>query len=680
MSQFLDSIKEVKKNYKVYDEWEQQQADDVSKREYLAKTLDLPKDKVELTKAKAKVVLRAADILDKRSENNCENMEQTVGLITLIAMVPFMFVPLLPSLLNKKGKNISAKLNNTIIFGALGLESVAAIGLILWGNSKQKEASRIGRFQAKQHELKDLSNFVIYTPEQIEAAKIIAKNIPDKKDVKSISKLLQDMKQMSQDKVAYKKWLQSKIKNPDDVNKILNARFTKEQLAQGEEDKEIIVNIVKDINMKAEAYSENTENAFETLGALSFIGAPLLGFLINKILKPFSKMSPNIKAIVSFTAPILFSLGVLMQGTAEQKQAAQVGRFMKKKEILNNPEVIMSYTDENLKQADGIKAQKQKKSFFGGITDDFTFLNKYLKERKEYIKYSKNQGKEDEKLYDALKQTEVSEEQLKEAKHLQKNVFNSFDKVDEMSQRYSEDIETGSELAKQGFSFIWSVFSTVALAVIPVLVAIGKFPIHKIVKAVSNIVLDKNSSLRKMIDDAYQIINKDKDLKETISKAVFDKKERQNILKNEKLRLIFEELKENLLSKLPEIYKQDSSSDIKKIIDKEFKQDAISKWARNLILDILKFVGSKKIKASGAKLPEDVDKKLKFNYQNYKTLVPSAIIGGLPLLTFMTAPAFAFNSWLTNIQKKAGRIGIMKAMEEIDKPQLFVKQDDENSK
>ena len=79
LSQFINSIKDVKNNYSKYDGWEQSQADDAAKREYLSKTLDMPKDKVELTEAKARNVVRAAEILDKKSEDNCENMEQSIA-------------------------------------------------------------------------------------------------------------------------------------------------------------------------------------------------------------------------------------------------------------------------------------------------------------------------------------------------------------------------------------------------------------------------------------------------------------------------------------------------------------------------------------------------------------------------------------------------------------------------
>ena len=202
MGQFIDSIKVVKNNYKKYDSWEQNQADERAQKEYLAKTLDIPQDKLELTSQKSKAVIRATEIMDRYSEDNCEDMEQATG---IAAAIPLAVAPLLgqfgvnavkdskvntlskkiqdlknrihtdtgklsedaPEIklkikhLENRIKNINAK------YPIYGLLLNVAIGIavgstfILWGNSKQKEASRIGRYQARQKDLKDVKNFVI---------------------------------------------------------------------------------------------------------------------------------------------------------------------------------------------------------------------------------------------------------------------------------------------------------------------------------------------------------------------------------------------------------------------------------------------------------------------------------------------------------------------------------------
>ena len=84
MVQFFNSIKEVSKNYNKYDVWEQKEADKKAKKEWLSQNIAIPKDKIELTKKNAESVVRATEIMDARSEDNCENMEQVTGMIATL--------------------------------------------------------------------------------------------------------------------------------------------------------------------------------------------------------------------------------------------------------------------------------------------------------------------------------------------------------------------------------------------------------------------------------------------------------------------------------------------------------------------------------------------------------------------------------------------------------------------
>ena len=199
MGQFFNSIRDVGKNYKKFDEWEQAEADKIAQRQWLAKNLEVAPDKFEATKNQAQVVIRATEIMDSRSEDNCENVEQMTG---IVSMVPALAIPALQilgepfiskkvqanfdkkikiireqldklpqndakrevlldkfeKLVNKKNKTLR-KIPNIISMGGLGFLFLTTVGLIVYGNKKQKEASRIGRYQAKQDELKGLENF-----------------------------------------------------------------------------------------------------------------------------------------------------------------------------------------------------------------------------------------------------------------------------------------------------------------------------------------------------------------------------------------------------------------------------------------------------------------------------------------------------------------------------------------
>ena len=481
MGQFLNSINEVRKNYSKYDDWEQKQADERAKKEYLAANLNIPEDKLELTKKRAETVIRATEMMDARSEDNCQNMEMlTNGIAALPAvLLSVLQIPLIDfvanratskidkkveklraeflkmysadfearqaknleiiDLLNKSSK-IKSKIRQNGPFAVMGLMLASAVGMILWGNSKQKEASRIGRFQAKQNELKDEKNFVIYTPEQLEKAKEIAKNIPDEKEKNSISKMIEELKELSSDKKAYKKWLSEKDPNEIEKLKSVNLSPNSEAYQKAKEDQELIVDAVKEINVKAEEYSENVENSFDTLGTLSWLIAAPIGFGINKLMK-FAKVDKKIRPIVSTAVPVLTALGIQMYGTIEEKNASRVGRYKARQDLLKNPARLMAYSDEEMKKAENVKAKPQKQTFLEKLGGSFSFLASYMKDKSEYKKYKKTTQQENEKLNKALKQVIVSDAQKKDAKALQKNVFRAFDEVDEMSQRYSEDTE-----------------------------------------------------------------------------------------------------------------------------------------------------------------------------------------------------------------------------------------------
>lgn len=696
MSQFLDSIRDVKNNYKTYDIWEQKQADDVAQRRYLSEKLDLPKDKVELTREKAKAVFRASDLMDKRSEDNCANMEQATGFVSMGLTLPVAAATMFyPSYLAKKGKALNNK--QSMYFNALsiGLLLVSGIGIALWGNAKQKEASRIGRFQAKQNELKDVENFVIYTPEQVKVAENIAKKIPDKEDKKkNFLKVFADLKQMSKDKVEYEKYLKNKINNKEEVQKILSKEYTPEQMAQAEEDKEVIVNIVKDVNMSAENYSENVENAFDTIGMMSIITDIPIYYGVNKILKSFKNVSPAIKKAAPWLACASFSLGMLLWATHEKKQASAVGRFVKRQEILDNPELIMVYPPEQFKLAENIKGPKIKNGFFEKISENFAFFKKYLKDSKEYKNYKATTAKENEKLYEALKQTDISKTQLLEAKNLQKKTFRTFEKIDEMSQRYSEDTEAATQIAMQLISPVFSIIGTVIPLSLIFAVKKGKFPLQKVLKLASNAGLKKDSTIRLFVNKVCETVNSDKTLKKDFPKILINKSIKEKFINHPEIKKHCVELlshNEKYFTPLKNAVELKDTKKVenisKEILNEHFKQDSVSKWIRNLAGDIFKFISKKKLKTNSAQKMATASTKtssttinpFKRFYNEYKTLSKTILFGGfIPLIGVTVGIPFVLASWMTNIQLKAGRIGIMKAMEEIDNPKLFVKDSTED--
>lgn len=717
MGQFLNSINEVRKNYNKYDAWEQAQADERAKKEYLANTLDIPKDKVDLTSAKAKAVIRATEIMDKRSEDNCENMEQLTGLIAIppifiaSAGIPAGFQKYTNSVikniqkdiqtlnnqisksditqetlkqLNNKKQFLIKKMNNLSrksgIYGQLlSVPVLLALGayITLWSTAKQKEASRIGRYQAKQDELKDIKNFVIYTPEQIKQAEEIADKIPDEKERNSFTKLISELKALKKDKKAYKEWL--KEKDPDEIEKLKAMNFTPEQLKLGNEDKELIVDAVKEINIMAEEYSENVENAYDTLGTVSWLIAAPAGFLINKILK-LCKTPTMINRAISIAIPTITSISLSIAGTLEQKKASRIGRYLARQDLMKNPARLMAYSEEEMQQAENIKAENQKKSFFEELVGSFSFLVKYSKDTKAYNKYKKTEQSQIEKIQKAFNQIEISDKQKKDAEKLQENVFRAFDEIDEMSQRFSEDIEAGTDIAKQVMGNLWTIGSSLALLSGITAFLKGTFPISKIANSIVNIGFKEDSEFKGKINNLYNILKEDKQLKHEFQRAIatgnlkyfLTKPKAEKINKAITDIMLYLSPKENLgEAELPT-----------EMLKKELKDGVIAKWVRNLINETAKVLTLKKINSQidefGQLQPEvtnelkELKQTLKLTgWRNYKTIIGTGATAGLPLLSIIIGVPYAFNAWLTNIQKKAGKIGIMKAMNKIDDPRIF---------
>lgn len=724
MAQFINTIQDVGKNYKKYDKWEQARADRMAQKEYLVQNGAVPDDKIELTRKRAKAVIRATEIMDTRSENNCENVEQVVGIMTFIPAIglPFAQVPASRAIekhLNKNSKEIknlketlkktteieskkeiqiklSKALNknrqkaiNIGMYGTMGLMFASIIGMILWGNSQQKQASRIGRFQAKQNELKDLENFIVYTPDQLAEAEEIAKNIPDKKERNSLSQAIHELVDMQNERKAYNQW--AKQKDPKELEKLKAREVSQKELEKAKEDQELITNIVSEINIKAEEFSENLENAFDTFGTLSFLLAVPLGFGINKLLK-LAKVSKKANMLTSILVPTLTTLGIQMAGTFEQKDASRIGRYHARKDLINNPHKLMSFTDEEMASVSDIKAGKQKKGLFQKIGESFKFLKDYRKQKKEYKNYKEKVQKHNEKLQEALKQVQTNDTQKEEAKSLQTNVFRAFDEVDEMSQRYSEDIEATTEIAKSTATNLFQLAWMGGVALLSVGILKGKVSLVKPANWLTNLTFDSKSSIRKSLNKLADSLQKcDKKTRSEFQQSLLSGgKKFQTFIenpKNNKIKAALEELNieiQNLgkegIEKILSNKNTTSATEVyQKIFNTHLKQTKTAKWARNLLSEIAKLKVKSKAESMGTKIPKEMEEKfgLNFNYKNYKTLINTSVIGAVPILAPLFAIPYMFNAWLTDIQKKAGKIGVMKAMVNLDDPRIFARVNNE---
>ena len=334
----------------------------------------------------------------------------------------------------------------------------------------------------------------------------------------------------------------------------------------------------------------------------------------------------------------------------------------------------MAYSDEDMQKAEKVKAPEQKKTVFEKIANSFVFLNTYQKDKKEYNNYKKNIAQKQEKLQKAFEQIPISNEQRKDAEKLQKKVFLAFDEIDEMSQRYSEDVEAGCEIAKNVMGNLWGLGIGGASIWIAIAAAKGKFPISKLANTITNIGLKKDSTLRNAVNNLYNTLKKDKKLMHEFHLALTSNNLKYFLKKPKSKEILtaYNKLKREVKNLSKNGNGLSESIQNRKVFEEllkpHLKTGKVATWVRNLITESSQLWAATKLNKV---MPDLVKQTGLNNWKNYKTLIGTGLVAGVPILGIIFSIPYAFNAWLTNIQKKAGKIGIMQAMNKIDDPRVF---------
>ena len=149
--------------------------------------------------------------------------------------------------------------------------------------------------------------------------------------------------------------------------------------------------------------------------------------------------------IIGGVGAVVTGIAGALIGLKLQKSAARAGRYTAKRELEKDPKNFIGYTEDDYNEVNDVKSNKKSDS---KIKEIITFLPKTIKQYFEYEKYKKNEYKDKQLLQDELMKQEVSEKQMKDAKNLQRKLFNTFEKVDDNSQTYSESMEAAIDIAQ----------------------------------------------------------------------------------------------------------------------------------------------------------------------------------------------------------------------------------------
>ena len=198
--------------------------------------------------------------------------------------------------------------------------------------------------------------------------------------------------------------------------------------------------------------------------------------------------------ILGLIGGIVSGFAGMMIGLKLQKSSARAGRFTAKRELEKNPENFIGYTQEDYEEVKDVKSNKKNTNKFKEYA---LFIPNVMKQYWAYNKYKKTEYKEKQVLNDLLKKQDVTDEQLRDAKNLQRKIFNTFEKVDDNSQVYSESMEAATEIAQP---FVW--YGGMALAASPLIVtgvqvARGKITPAKLLQKITNKLSSASNIMKK---------------------------------------------------------------------------------------------------------------------------------------------------------------------------------------
>lgn len=149
--------------------------------------------------------------------------------------------------------------------------------------------------------------------------------------------------------------------------------------------------------------------------------------------------------IIAGIGSMVTGIAGMMIGLKLTKSASRAGRYTAKRELEKDPRNFIGYTEEDYNEVSDVKPKKKGISKF---KETLMFLPTVLKQYFAYEKYKKTEYKEKQVLNEQLHKQEVTAEQLREAKNLQRKLFNTFEKVDDNSQTYSESMEAAIDIAQ----------------------------------------------------------------------------------------------------------------------------------------------------------------------------------------------------------------------------------------
>ena len=452
MSMFGD-YSAYKKYEPVYDEWKKQRDVNEAKRiEYLKQNPEaVNPDDIK----RGKTLLRAIDIMDEYSQRNAENMEVATESVAGMALTFAMGLGALAGFATSQIKSVNKFLMSILkkmkpktanIFASMipslaGVVFATAAAFPVFALAAKAEiaASKKGRFEAMKNELSDPRAFAVLTDEQMSEvqnkAKEVSKEEIKQKEKKGFMEGLRLMKGTiweSKEYKAQRKEFEDKISAQKEY---FDKDFTQEEIEDAKKDQQLLTKLVEKIDIASQDYAENAELGTSALVTSVFAFSSLMDMGLTKLMTAMKVKSASVISAALKVFTIAATLGTSIASASIQKEASRIGRFKIKEHLTKHPESLVYVSDEATGEISDVEIQGYHKPGF------FHFMRHVWGDNKRYQQYKKNEANDEKRFYKALEEIEITPEQEKDAKRLQKNTFMTFNKVDHNSQKYSESVE-----------------------------------------------------------------------------------------------------------------------------------------------------------------------------------------------------------------------------------------------
>ncbi len=466
-NEYLDTMQAFFRNRPRLNNWQQQKADERKQSEaYYQAHPPSPQDQVRINE-KMERILDATTVLDQASEQAAQTTEAVTDTIASLATAPIEMGLSLGStvlatkvLEQSKGSMLGlVKYGSILAAGLLPIFAIEGLARI-WAAQQETRASRIARREARQGELANPNRYALFTPKQKQIALQKASHISneaieaeekaknDKTDgfsgaFNQLNTLITDKHPHERDNLF--KGIQKRLNTPHQA-------FSPQSEKELKEDAALVSNITRTINERSESYTENIENAYQTLsiGFTALVAAPLsagVSYVLQKT--KLVKGTGLLPQVASFLIPfLLLETPLIFLGNRLERDGARVARWKARQEIKKNPNALLAVPEQDKASVQGIKDSTFKSK---GIADSFkqafTLPFEFLKDHKAYQAWEKKEGLAEKKYRKALDQIQLSPQQMADAKRLQVRTHEAFNLTDEYSQE-SEMMEASTDTLK----------------------------------------------------------------------------------------------------------------------------------------------------------------------------------------------------------------------------------------